>query len=112
MEKFNEAARNGDSATLDKLLSSDLTYSHSSAKVETKAEAIAALAKGKTNFVMEPGWTVSMYGNTGIVRAKCVAKGTANGQPTTTPLSMLIVWVKNGGNWQMVARQTTRLPQS
>jgi hypothetical protein len=32
------------------------------------------------------------------------------GVPKTTPLSVLMVWVKDKGVWQLTARQTTRLP--
>ncbi|MBI4907807.1 MAG: nuclear transport factor 2 family protein [Acidobacteria bacterium] len=111
MEKFNEASRKGDGATLEKLIHPDIVYSHSNAKEETKAEAIAALVKSKNNFEFQPGWTVKVYGNTAILRVKAVAKSMNNGQPTTTPLSMLLVWIKVGNGWQMVGRQTTRLPQ-
>lgn len=111
MERFNEAARKGDGATLEKLIHPDIVYSHSNAKEETKAEAIAALVKSKNNFEFQPGWTVKVYGNSALIRAKAVAKGMNDGKATTTPLSMLLVWVKVGKDWQMVGRQTTRLPQ-
>jgi len=38
-----------------------------------------------------------------------VAHNVVDGQPTQTPLIMLQVWAKDGGQWRMVARHTTRL---
>jgi len=106
LDKFNEAARNGDAASLDKLLSADLMYAHSNALVEDKAQCIAALVKGRNNFVIEPGLTVKVYGKTGVVHGKMTANP---GKPNAVPLHFLQVWVKDGGGWKMAARHTTRL---
>ncbi|MBK5293292.1 MAG: nuclear transport factor 2 family protein [Acidobacteriia bacterium] len=108
--QFNELAHKGDGAALDKLLSADLMYSHSNAKVESKAECIAAIVKSKPNFVMDPGLDVKIYGNTAVVHSKMVANNITNGTPTKVALDVIQVWVKTGGSWQMVARHTTRLP--
>jgi hypothetical protein len=106
VEKFNAAAKAGDGKTLGPLLAEELVYGHSSAKMETKAECIAALEKGKPNFVMEPGWTVRIYGKTALVHGKMKAHN-----PTgIIPLDIMMMWVKKGAAWQMVARHTVRLP--
>ncbi len=107
---FNESAHKGDGAALGKLLSADLIYLHSTAKLENKAECIEALVKSKPNFVLDPGVTVKIYGNTAVVHGHMVANGVANGAPTKTPLDFVQVWVKVGKGWQMVARHTSRLP--
>ena len=104
-EAFVKAAKAGDGAALGKLLADGLQYSHSSAKLETKAEAIAALEKSHGNFEVH-SQTIHVYGKVATVRAKV----TSHGATGDTPLSMLQVWVKNGKDWQMVERQTTRLP--
>jgi ketosteroid isomerase-like protein len=104
-EAFLKAAKAGDGAALNKLLADDLQYSHSSAKVETRQEAISALVKSKGDFEVH-SQTIHVYGNAATIRAKV----TAHNATGDIPLSMLQVWVKNNGNWQMVERQTTRLP--
>jgi len=111
VDQFNEAARKGDEATLKRLLADDLTYLHSNAKMENKAECVAALVKGKPNF-QHSKQTVRVYGKTAVVEANVVAHNVANGQPTQTHLTMLQVWVKQGKDWRMVARRTTRLPNT
>lgn len=110
VQQFNDAARKGDEATLNKLLSSDLIYTHSSAKLENKAECIAAIVKSKPDFQLAPGYHVNLYGNTAVVHGSMTANVVQNGAPTKIQLDLLQVWVKSGKNWQMVARHTTRMP--
>ena len=104
--QFNKAAQAGDEATLKKIISDDLMYSHSSAKVETKAECIAALVKSKPNFELVDGWTVQVYGKSAMVHGKM----NAHNGPTTTHLHFMMMWVKDGGVWKMVGRHTAKLP--
>jgi ketosteroid isomerase-like protein len=104
-EGFLKAAKAGDGAALDKIFAEGLQYSHSSAKLENKQEAIAALVKSKGNFEVH-SQTIHVYGKAATIRAKV----TSHGATGDTPLTMLLVWVKNGKNWQMVERHTTRIP--
>ena len=68
MDGLKEAMLKKDRAALDKIFHADLTYGHSSAKVESKAEAIAHMVDGL-------GWeeieladtTVRLQGNVAIV---------------------------------------------
>ena len=110
VQQFGDAARKGDEATLNKLLSADLIYVHSSAKIETKAECVAAIVKGKPDFQVAPGFHVNVYGPTAVVHGKITANVMQNGAPAKLELDLLQVWVKVGSRWQMVARHTTRLP--
>ncbi|HYI95778.1 MAG TPA: nuclear transport factor 2 family protein [Bryobacteraceae bacterium] len=104
-EAFLKAAKAGDGAALEKIFADGLQYSHSNTKLETKREAIDALVKSKGDFEVH-SQTIHVYGNTATIRAKV----TAHGATGDVPLTMLQVWVKNGGAWQMVERQTTRIP--
>jgi hypothetical protein len=104
-EAFVKAAREGDRAALGKIFASGLQYSHSNTKLENKQEAIDALVKSKGNFEVH-SQTIHVYGNAATIRAKV----TAHNATGDTPLTMLQVWVKNGKDWQMVERHTTRIP--
>ena len=99
------AAKAGDGAVLGKILAEGVQYSHSSAMVETKAQAIAALVKAKTNFEVHDQ-VIHVYGNVATIRAKVTAHNTTG----DIPLTILQVWKKTGSQWQMVERQTTRIP--
>lgn len=104
-DAFLKAAKAGDGSALEKLFADGLQYSHSNGKLETKREAIDALVKSKGNFDVH-SQTIHVYGNTATIRAKM----TAHNATGDIPLTMLQVWVKNGGAWQMVERHTTRIP--
>ena len=104
-DAYLNAAKTGDAAALKQLLSDHVQYSHSNTKLETKQEAIDALVKQHGNFEVH-SQTIHVYGNAATIRAKVTAHG-ANGD---IPMTMLQVWAKNNGKWQMVERQTTRIP--
>lgn len=104
-EAFVNAAKAGDGAALNKLLADGVQYSHSNTKLETKQEAIAALVKSKGNFQIHEQ-TIHVYGKAATIRAKMTAKNPAG----DINLTMLQVWIKNGNQWQMIERHTTRLP--
>ena len=108
-DEFVKAAHAGDGAALNRLLADGLQYSHSSAKMETKKQAVDALVVSKTLFEMGDQ-AIHVYGKTATVRAQLVANVVQNGVPAKLRLSMLQVWVKTGKQWQMIERQTTRLP--
>lgn len=102
---FVAAAKAGDAAALGKIFADGLQYSHSNTLLETKAQAIAALVKSKGNFEVHEQ-TVHVYGKAATIRAKVTAHNAAG----DIPLTILQVWVKNGKDWQMMERQTTRIP--
>lgn len=104
-DAFLKAAKDGDRAALEKLFADNLQYSHSNTKLENKQEAIDALVKNKGNFEVH-SQTIHVYGSVATIRAKLTAHGTTG----DIPLTMLQVWVKNGGKWQMIERHTTRIP--
>ena len=101
---FVAAAKAGDAAALGKIFADGLQYSHSNTLLETKAQAIAALVKSKGNFEVHEQ-TIHVYGKAATIRAKVTAHNAAG----DIPLTMLQVWVKNGKDWQMVERHTTRI---
>ncbi len=99
------AVKAGDAAGLRKIMADGVQYSHSNAMVETKAQAIAALVQSKTDFEVHDQ-VIHVYGNVATIRAKV----TAHNPTGDTPLTILLVWTKSGSQWQMVERQTTRIP--
>jgi hypothetical protein len=113
IEKWKTAAIAKDKATLDRLTSASVTYSHSNALMENKEQMIAALIAPTMEYKamdME-NTTYRFYGKVGVVNTKMTVRNVNKGVPATIPLSVLMVWVKEGGDWKLTARQTTRLPQ-
>ena len=111
MESWKNAMIAKDGAALEKLYAPDLTYSHSSGKNESKAEAISAVVngKGKVEKIEFAGTTVRVYGNTALVKGKVTITNVTDGKPGVIELNILHVLVKSSSGWQMAARQATRL---
>lgn len=104
-----------DKAGLEKILSDDLHYAHSTGIVDSKASFIDTLVSGKNKYVkMEylkrdfsfPSPTVALM--TGQVRIK--TDSPAKGVNEFT-LSFLGVWKQENGSWRFHAWQSARLPE-
>jgi hypothetical protein len=109
LARFNAAAKVGDAAALGALLTEDLMYSHSNAKVENKAECIAALVRSNIDFRERESWMVQVYngGTCALVHGKMDAY---NPGDIIVPLHFLMTWVKDGEEWLLAGRHTTKLP--
>ena len=110
VEALRKAMIAGDKAALDKLSAAELTYGHSSGRLENKAEFIDALVSGKSGFseISLADQTVSVVNNVALVRH--IFNGTqkkAGGDKVK--LSILTVWMDQQGQWKLVARQAAKL---
>ena len=100
-------------AVLERVLANDLIYTHSSGNRDTKQSYIQSIRDGKSNYesidVQEQ--TVRVYGNSAVINGVCLVKMNNNNTPTDLKLRYTDVYVKKGGQWQMVAWQSLRLTQ-
>ncbi|MFN3322365.1 MAG: nuclear transport factor 2 family protein [Bryobacteraceae bacterium] len=110
-EAWVTAITKNDGAAMGRILSDDLVYAHSTGLVESKREYIAALSSGNQKYaaVTYEDTNIRTYGDTAVVNAKVRMTGTTKGQPFDNRLLMMHVWVKQQGQWRLVAHQTTRL---
>ena len=110
MEAWKTATLGKDGAALDVLLHDDLSYSHSNAHNQDKADVISQVTSGKSSVVgidfLEQ--TYRVYGNTAVVKGRADFHNIKDGAKSTVPLDILHVWIKGPKGWQMVARQATR----
>jgi hypothetical protein len=102
-----------DYAVLDRVLANDMVYTHSSGNTDGKQSYIQSIRDGKSKYdaidVQEQ--KVRVYGNTAVINGVCAIKAINNGETINTRLRYTDVYVKNGGQWQMVAWQSLRLQQ-
>jgi ketosteroid isomerase-like protein len=115
MEAMAKATVNKDVATLDKIYSNDLTYSHSSALTQTKAEVLKAFeGSGVTESLKFSNTTIRIYGPVALFKGVTDMRNGQPGKMTDNHLNILWVLVKGPGpeGWQIVARQTTRIPEA
>ena len=110
VENFRMALINPDSTTLSKLVTDDLTYGHSSGKIEDKKTFMHTLLTGQSDFVTVDltDQTIIVHGKTAIVRHILSAATNDNNKPGTVKLAVLTVWVKEHHQWRLLARQAVR----
>jgi ketosteroid isomerase-like protein len=109
VEALRKAMIAGDRAALDALAAPELSYGHSSGRLENKAEFIEALASGKSGFsaIELSGQTVNVVDNIALVRH--VFDGTRRKEGDRMKLAILTVWLQRDGQWKLLARQAARL---
>jgi hypothetical protein len=107
--QWKAAVLKADRAALEKLLSPDLSYTHSSAKTQTKAEFIQDAAGGGTKYesIEFDNTLLRQYGNAVVVTHNATITSVPSGR---SHLYITEVWAKQGGQWQMVSRQATKIP--
>ncbi len=102
-----------DIAALDRILADDLTYTHTTGRVDTKATLLAALRSGELKYQMiEPkNVEARAYGDAAVVTGRATVAVEAGNQKSSFQIRFTDVYVKRQGRWQMCAWQSTRLPQ-
>jgi hypothetical protein len=101
-----------DKAKLAQVTSEQLSYGHSSARVETKEQFITAVMtrKAVVKSLAFPELKVTVVGNAAIARHIYLAESELDGKATNTRIGALQVWQKQDGAWKLLARQGFQLP--
>jgi hypothetical protein len=113
VEAFRLAQIAADPKALGALCAEEVSYSHSSGKVEDKATFVANATDGKSKFLSieykDP--TIKVVGPAAIVRFHWVAEQemAADGKKVPTNLHILMNWQKQGDDWKLLSRAATKL---
>jgi len=108
VEAFHHAITSVDAAALAALTADELTYGHSSGRLETKAEFIEAIRSGKSGFseIAVSDQTVSVVDNVAMVRHVFAGKTLSGGK---NKIGVLTIWLRRQDQWKLVARQAVKL---
>ena len=103
----------GDVDTLGRILADDLSYVHTSAAIDTKSSMMEAIGNGRLNYQKMAARNVKVrdYGSAAVVRGEADVEVTSGGNDLAFSLEFTEVYVNGGAGWQMVAWQSTRLPE-
>ena len=103
----------GDLTQLERILSDDLIYTHSSGRVESKAQFLAALRSGEMKYeaMDHEDVQVRVYGDTAVLTGRSRVKLKSKGEDRSFPLRFTLVYAKQERQWRMVGWQSTRLPE-
>jgi ketosteroid isomerase-like protein len=101
-----------DFATLNAVLADDLIYTHSSARLDTKASLIGNMQSGSTVYTsVEPSEVKAQdLGDAVVLTGVAQIKVVSQGKPNAFGVRFTDVYAKRNGRWQMVTWQSTRLP--
>ncbi len=111
VEKLRTAMISGERAALEAIAADQLSYGHSSGLVETKTQFVEKIASGSSDFVTIDlkNQTVTVSGNTAIVRHELHATTNDNNRPGEVHLKILLIWQKQGKEWKLLARQAVKI---
>jgi ketosteroid isomerase-like protein len=112
-KKRMDAMASKDIATLRAILSDDLVYTHSSARLDTKQSLIDGMESGTTVYTaVEPSDVKAQdFGDAVVLTGSARFRVTSRGNPISFGVRFTDVYINQGGQWQMVAWQSTRLPE-
>jgi ketosteroid isomerase-like protein len=112
-KKRMNAMAQKDIATLNELIADELVYTHSSARLDTKASLIGNMESGSTVYtsVVPSDVKAQDLGDTVVLTGSCRISVNADGRPNSFGVRFTDVYANKGGKWQMVTWQSTRLPE-
>lgn len=95
---------------IDALVLEELTYGHSSGKIETKAEFADALLNGEDDII---AWNVidenmKVVDNTAWFRHVLEGKVVRGVDTSDVNLKVMMVWVNTDSGWKLLARQAVK----
>lgn len=111
VETLRKAMVDADKAALENIAAEELSYGHSTGRIEDKAAFVDVIVSGKNDFVKieVTDLTIKIVGNTAIVRHKLTGDTANDGKPATINLGLLMVWQKQKNEWKLLARQGFKL---
>jgi hypothetical protein len=113
VEAFRAAQVAADPKAFDALCAPELSYSHSDGRVEDKALFIANATNGKSKWLSlkyeDP--KIRVVGDAAIVRFHWLGEqeAVADGKKSSTNLHILMNWQKQGPDWKLLSRASTKL---
>jgi ketosteroid isomerase-like protein len=112
LEAFRAAQAAGNPEVIATICAEELSYSHSNAKIDTKASLLDGIAKANYKWTSleykDP--TIRVVGPVAIVRFNFVGEQEfTDGKKTPQNLHILMNWQKQGSDWKLLSRAATKL---
>ena len=111
VEALRKALLTADKGELEKLAADQLSYGHSSGKVQTKAQFIDGVMtrKATVKSLTFPDLSIAVVGDAAVVRHLYESESETDGKPANVRIGALQVWQKQDGSWRLLARQGFKL---
>ncbi|HEY6493540.1 MAG TPA: nuclear transport factor 2 family protein [Trebonia sp.] len=110
--KRYQAMTAADTATLEGLFSDRMVYTHSNATADSKQSYLEKLADGRLDYdvIDHPETSIVVHGDCALVFGDMRGDVRLNGQPRVLNSRSLAVWVRENGNWVLLAYHPTKYP--
>lgn len=109
MQSLHQAMVKNDSVTMLKMTDKALSYGHSNGWIETQSEMIRDIGSFlQYHKIIEDSISVKMSNNLASVRFVGDYTVTNKGNDGQYHLRVLEIWIKNGDQWQLFARQAVK----
>ena len=107
-----QAITDGDVAALDELFAADFVYTHSDTKTDSKQSYLDKLASRHFDYgvIDHPETSIVVHGDCAIVVGDMRGEVVIGGQTRVLNSRSLAVWVRENGNWVLLAYQPTKYP--
>jgi hypothetical protein len=111
LEALRQAMLAADKAKLEALTADQLSYGHSSGKLETKAQFIDVIASKKTVYksLEFSDVTVAVVGTSAILRHNWDGVSVTDGKENVSKIGVLQAWTKIDGSWKLLGRQAFKV---
>jgi ketosteroid isomerase-like protein len=112
VEDFRMGIINADRALLERITSPQLVFGHSSGMVQNRAEFIEEIISLQPNDYHKidmTDQTITVSGDTGVVRHIYSAEYTSNGVQGSLRIGNVMIFSRQHGEWKLLARQAYRL---
>jgi len=113
--QYQEAVKNNDAATMNRILADDFALVTGNGRVFTKADLLKEAVEKTVIYERQEdsNQTVRVWGNTAVVTALLWAKGADNGEPFEYKVWFSDTYVRTSTGWRYVFGQSSlRLPAS
>ena len=111
VKALNDALIDPETAFFEEFVIDELSYGHSSGKVQNKDAFVDDLINGSFDFqeIDISDETIEIIGQTAIVRHILSAKALNAGTPVEIRIGIFLVYQKHKGQWKLLARQAFKL---
>jgi len=114
-KEYQEAVKNNDVATMDRILADDFVLVTGLGKTYTKADLLEEARSKRVIYERQEdsNQKVRVWGDTAVVTALLWAKGTEDGKPFDYKLWFSDIYLRTQNSWRYVlAQASTRLPNT
>ena len=116
LNEFLGAAGRGDRAIFDRFFADDVIYTRSVGVTVDKAEILKNIDRredaGAKNTFSADDVTIHDYGTTAVVNFRLTARSEKEGKTETSHYRNTATFLKRNGQWQVVAWQATKVPET